>query len=854
MKRFFGAFAASATAALCALLALFLAWHHPLAPVPVSLACVALAVGAFMAPLRWVWLVFALLPLAGWMSWTGWLAVEELDLLLLAVIAGGHARIAWGDPGARPMLRRLPASWLWVLLPATWAVLAAVQGVLDAGGDDFGWWQGTHEPANALRGVKPLLAALGLLSLMRSAWRTDQVAAGVQLERALVAMLAVTGALVLWERLAYTGLLDVSGRYQASALFWEAQTGSAALAAVLVVGMPFALSALARSARLRQAWLPLLALALGGYASVVSHSLLVYAVVPLVLLLWWVLPLRLGPEAPPQWEHSSWADPQTLRQAAATPGWLPLLVLLGFGTAAWVLFAGSGWRGQLLLLGTVLLMLPLQGLGAVLPRWQLLLALLAGLLPALALLALLRWQPWAAQAWLVLLWCLAATALLWGRLFGQPRAALPALAGCVGLLAGLPALAWVRSGLPGLPAAALVAEALLALLVWGALRRRALWPLWQLPPQRLGGWLLALLLASLLAGVLGGSDLQQRQWTQLPQEAQQRQQHWSRSLALLQDPASWLLGHGTGRYAARMAAAGADEGHGGDSTHPSIALRWQREPDDNGVAVLSFAGAGQARLAQRVEAPLAAADSTVAMLRIRLRSAQPLALIARLCEVNTLSTRDCASAYLDLPAKPEPRSLAGSPWRWLELPLRGPLPADGPWYAPRPLSLVIGFEAVGEGARPTVVLDDISLRDGAGRELLGNRGFERGLAYWYLGSEGQAQYQAWQAGNVVVHLLVEQGLLGLLAWAGVLLIALWRLVFGQAHQRSLAPPLAAALLGLCLLGLGDSLLDTPRVAFLATWLLTLALAMPGGRRLPAGSPEPPARGLEGRPLKYPVTP
>lgn len=847
MKRFFSAFAASAMAALCALLAAFLAWHHPLAPWPAVLACGLLAAGAFVSPLRWVWLVFALLPLAGWMSWTGWLAVEELDLLLLAVIAGGHARMAWGDPDARPMLRRLPQSWRWILLPATVAVLAALQGVLDAGGDDFGWWQGVHEPANALRAVKPLLAALGLLSLMRAAWRADQVEAGVQLERALTAMLAVTGALVLWERVAYAGLLDVSGHYRASALFWEAHAGSAALATALVVGMPFALSALARASSTRQAWLPLLALGLGGYACVMSYSLLVYAAVPLTLLLWWALPLRRGAAQPPQWEHSSWADPQTLRQAAATPAWLPLLVLLGFGLAAWAIFPSTGWRGQALLLGSVLLMLPLQGLGAVLPRWQLLAALAAGAVPALGLLALLvSPQAWLAQGLLMLLWCGAALSLLWGRLFGQPLAALPALACSVGLLAGLPALAWYRSGLAGLPAAGLVAEALLALLVWGVLRRQALWPLWQLPVQRLAGWMTGLLLASLLAAVAGGSDTLGRQWAQLPQDLQQRQQHWSRSLALLQDAPAWLLGQGTGRYAARLAAAGSD------GSHPSAALRWEREPDGNGVVVLVTGGGVQAQLAQRVEPPRPAADGTVAVLRIRLRSTQPLALLAQVCEVNTLSPRGCASGYRELPPQAGASLRAEAGWRWLDLPLQGPVPQGGTWYAPRPLGLAIAFEPIGDSAQRTVVLDDLSLRDGSGRELLGNRDFESGLAYWALSGSGSPE--AWQAGNLLVHLLVEQGLLGLLAWASVVLIALWRLLLGQAHQRSLAPPLAAALLGLLLVGTADSLLDMPRPALLFVWLLTLALALPGGRRLPPGPPAGPGAAREGRPLKYPVAP
>jgi hypothetical protein len=158
--------------------------------------------------------------------------------------------------------------------------------------------------------------------------------------------------------------------------------------------------------------------------------------------------------------------------------------------------------------------------------------------------------------------------------------------------------------------------------------------------------------------------------------------------------------------------------------------------------------------------------------------------------------------------------------------LRGPVPPAGPWFAQRPLTFALALDAPGQ----RIELHEISLVDGAGRELLGNRRFEQGLAYWYAGSE--RQHQPWHAQNLLVHLLVEQGLVGLLVWLLVLGGALWRLVWGDARHRSLAPPLAAGLLTLLVLGMVDSLLDMPRVAFLASWLLALGLALPGGRRLP----------------------
>ncbi|MDP1532160.1 MAG: hypothetical protein Q8L92_01115, partial [Rubrivivax sp.] len=64
-------------------------------------------------------------------------------------------------------------------------------------------------------------------------------------------------------------------------------------------------------------------------------------------------------------------------------------------------------------------------------------------------------------------------------------------------------------------------------------------------------------------------------------------------------------------------------------------------------------------------------------------------------------------------------------------------------------------------------------------------------------------------------------------------------VVGRARDHALAPALAAALVGFLVVGLFDSLLDAPRVAFLFQLLALVALSLPGrtpglrGLRAPA---------------------
>lgn len=125
-------------------------------------------------------------------------------------------------------------------------------------------------------------------------------------------------------------------------------------------------------------------------------------------------------------------------------------------------------------------------------------------------------------------------------------------------------------------------------------------------------------------------------------------------------------------------------------------------------------------------------------------------------------------------------------------------------------------------------ITQISLVDTQGRELLANGDFAQGLAHWYFSSD--RYHLPWHAKNLLVHLLFEQGLLGASTFALLLAVALWRVSWGAARDHALAPVLAAALLGVLTVGLVDSLLDMPRVAFLILLLTMVAVALPHSRR------------------------
>lgn len=132
-----------ALALACGGAAVFLGWHHPIAPLVCLAAVVAAFVACFWRQGLWLFLIPACLPWLNFAPWTGWVLIEEFDLLLLTVLAAGYSRLAAysveQDRAARTDAgRALQApvdrviAWLvFALLLSVGAGLA--KGLLDAG-------------------------------------------------------------------------------------------------------------------------------------------------------------------------------------------------------------------------------------------------------------------------------------------------------------------------------------------------------------------------------------------------------------------------------------------------------------------------------------------------------------------------------------------------------------------------------------------------------------------------------------------------------------------------------------------------------------------------------------------------
>ena len=314
------------------------------------------SVVAACRPLAWLFVVPAALPFLNFSPWTGWLIFDEFDLLLLGALAGGHLRLAWrASPGAfgQPKgaggtgTREAATPWPGILitLVAGSAAVGLIAGFADAvhsidfvGTDPvFGLFQGYADPMNSLWVFKSLGLALMFLPLLAQAALTTASSALAQrlFGRGMLAGLAVVTLVVLWERMAFPGLLDFSSTYRTTALFWEMHVGGAAIDAYLAITIPFVAWGLASVNRFGR-WVPVALLALlAAYACLTTFARGLYLAVSLPLL---VLGVRL-------WLKRKHIDVQALL--------LPL----------WQRLWPGGWRGRA---GVLLLALLAVEVGGVL--------------------------------------------------------------------------------------------------------------------------------------------------------------------------------------------------------------------------------------------------------------------------------------------------------------------------------------------------------------------------------------------------------------------------------------------------------------------------------------------------------
>jgi hypothetical protein len=107
-----------------------------------------------------------------------------------------------------------------------------------------------------------------------------------------------------------------------------------------------------------------------------------------------------------------------------------------------------------------------------------------------------------------------------------------------------------------------------------------------------------------------------------------------------------------------------------------------------------------------------------------------------------------------------------------------------------------------------------------GDELVANGEFSRGSERWFFTSD---DHRSWRVDNLWIHILFEQGWLGMVTFGLLLAVTLTRLGKGAWHGDSLSLVLLASLVGGLTVGLVDSIVEAPRLTLLLFLLLFVSL-------------------------------
>ena len=287
-----------------------------------------------------------------------------------------------------------------------------------------------------------------------------------------------------------------------------------------------------------------------------------------------------------------------------------------------------------------------------------------------------------------------------------------------------------------------------------------------------------------------------------------RMDHWADALQILQQRKAMLLGAGLGSFPAEYYWGSRAPSR--PSTYAFLAER--------GNPFLRL-GSGETLY---FEQPVAVDNRSQYTLAMDLRgNVAGATLTAPLCEKALLYSFACAWVTLNL-HPPQGQ------WAHYEVKIDPSRLNTQSRFFPRPIKLALVNDRQGS----LVDIDNISLRDAGGQELIANGDFSAGMARWFFSTDS---HLAWHVKNLFVHVWFEQGLLGLVIFVALVIYAMLRLARAAWQGDALGLTLFAALAAFIAVGLIDSLVDETRLGFLFYLLLLVGLMLPKGAALHPGT-------------------
>lgn len=741
------------------------------------------AVILWRRPEIWLLVVPALLPVLDFSPWTGWFYLRESDFLVLVTLFVGYWKIA-----PRPATRKLSpiAAVLLALLCVSYGVSAGI-GVGAAPAIDANAFATYQSPFNSLRVLLGFVWAMLLLPLFQRSLSEDDLNLHRYFFPGIILGLGLSGLVALWERLAFTGLLDFASDYRITGSFPEMHVGGATLDGFLMLALPFAAVAVMVEKRVTHAAIAGLAFALGVYAVLVSFTRSTYVafglVMAVVLVGYLVVTASHNGSGKAKWVAA-----------------LPVFVLLAYVSQR--VFGTGGYRTLFAVLGMCAAGY-IAGAIKFDSRKRATVTVAALLLGSGMVVAMAVWARSVYLSYAIVLGLLLLGVLVYWRDRERPGGGTIILTSFPLTALGAVLVGWHWGG-EAAAYDALLAAAIVACFV--VYNRRAVSALWTMERRTITVTTLLVTTFAMVIPVIANYRMHER-FTQIDQDVGTRTAHWRDGLSMIAP--GWVantFGMGLGSYPQSYFWGNPS------SEVPGV----QDYRTENGNAFLRIGG-------PRYQIGYGESLRVFQMVALRPERNYVLSLDLRSNAANTQLIVDVCEKWLIYPlACARWQGLSGitvdtREWQRFEKTIASGELGQLNWFGRR----TIHFSLTVEKANAYVDVDNVALLDDAGRNLLKNGDFSDGNAWWYFTSD--RHHLPWHAKNMLLHVLFEQGWVGVVLMGLLVLYAACEFIRRIAGRNPFAVSQLAALLGFLIAGIFDSLLDFPRLTLMFYLLLFLAL-------------------------------
>jgi hypothetical protein len=755
--------------------------HFPIGRIWLATALVGYTAALLWQPRIWMLAVPALLPVLDLAPWSGWFFFDESDLFIAITVAVGYMRMT-----GRQVEQQLNWTFgvLLGLLSLSYAISAYI-GLVPLPPIDANAFSNYYSHFNSLRTLKGFLWALLLLPLLRRAnggpgGLDPYFVAGMTIGLAGVTLAA------FWERWTFPGLLDFASDYRITATFSSMHTGGAALDGYLAMALPFTVLLIFR---IKSAWLQALGFGLfatGMYALMVTFSRGLYLAMALIVMLMcipWVAASLTGPRR---------NVPTMLIRAG-------FLAVIAF--TLWNLFSTGGYRtlaAIFCLLGAAYFIGTGPALHRNRPLFFISLMVVAGGGALLTLTLEKGAYVMFGTVFLIFLFAVPLTFSSRENIRHAGGALITAL--FLGMAAGVLLIGRHWGGDAALQDAI---WPVLCALTLPMLNRNMPAPLWQRSRTSFAVYLLIGGLLAVSIPIAGNYYMLQRM-SRIETDLSGRLDHWHGIYSMIEpDWRSQLFGMGLGKLPVNYFWKNPQREFPGTYQYGTEAGNTFLRLGGPQYAI----GYGETiRMGQRI----ALSPHRKYVVEFDARSDfGGIGVNAEFCEKLLLYPVDCVGKGITV-------GDTKGRWRKISLAVDAGRLGDTPWYRRRPVQFSLSTSM----PKAFLDIDNVRVLDTYGNNLLQNGNFSAANAHWFFTSD--RHHLPWHAKNLWLHVLFEQGWVGLILFCCLIIIGVGRTTANAFRGSVEGAVLSASLCGFLVVGLFDSLLDVPRSTLMFFLLLMLS--------------------------------